>query len=200
MTAAAVISTADLERKQNNERRLSPRRFVEDTETSNFVRIIRSNRRWTFQSYKFSSHTQNQFPHKCSLYFVCLHCHSIRWHGFSNNTNAGRATAAMQGVAFPFFLLKGKCTIVNFPHFSQLVLKSGHLFTPYKQPLLHPAPRTAPFQCRQASPLQSRTWQGPERKEVWWLVIGEPQNKTWTIDHFPLATVTGKLKRNTFNV
>ena len=29
MTAAAVISAADFERKQNNERRLSPRRFVD---------------------------------------------------------------------------------------------------------------------------------------------------------------------------
>ena len=71
---------------------------------------------------------------------------------------------------------KENAQLHNFPHFSQLVLKSGHLFTPYKQPLLHPAPRTAPFQCRQASPSQSQTWQGPEKKKVKFM-IGEPQNK-----------------------
>ena len=84
---------------------------------------------------------------------------------------------------------KENAQLHNFPHFSQLVLKSGHLFTPYKQPLLHPAPRTAPFLCRQASPSQSQTWQGPAKKN--WSLGLVLLKLRQDLDNWPLSIRNG---------
>ena len=128
MTAAAVISAADFERKQNNERRLSLRRFVDRRtqrpttllEAWNQIKPSVSPRYHTHthlmqintssiistmsKVLKYHIQTWNQFPHKCSLYFVFLHCYSLLDTGHGYNTNADRTTAAMQGVGLFFFL------------------------------------------------------------------------------------------------